>query len=84
MKKQIVRVLWDDARDISGWKKEADIIQNAEDASAGLVETVGFLVLKTKKYIVISSSFSDPLYNNSSRIPIGMVLKIEKLCKKKA
>ena len=73
----LVCVTWDDAEVDSGWDKVAE-------PKEALVLTVGFMMKKTKKHIVIAASITAGEYNTNQRIqiPMGMVKKIDVLKEK--
>lgn len=71
--KQVVRVEWDDSCSYHGWWKDG------EEFDTSVVVTVGILVSRTKKFVIISSSLDgtcnrwvDPLV-----IPMSAVRKIK-------
>ena len=75
----LVEVLWDDATELDEWQEESD----EEELKPCLILSVGFLVVRTKSYIVICQDLShDRMRNGRSQIPMGMVKSIKVLKKK--
>lgn len=75
----LVSVIWDDAEVGSGWEA-------AEDPKEALVLTVGFLVKKTRKHVIIAGSITTGEHNTNQRIqiPKGMIKSIEVIKEKGA
>lgn len=79
-----VEVIWDDAKCETGWMPENEMEEPGEE----IAYSVGWLVQKTKKHLVIGASISlnedDGVYhfNNRQQIPRGMVKSIKVLKKK--
>ncbi len=67
----IVAVVWDDAEVDSGWDKVGE-------PKESLALTVGFLIKKTRKHLVIAGSITSGEYNTNQRIqiPRGMVKEL--------
>jgi hypothetical protein len=77
MKYPIVLVVWDDATEIDGWSEGDDEIKPC------LVQSVGYLVRKTKHHIVLAQDIApDGMQCGRGQIPRGMVKNIEVLKKK--
>ena len=75
----IVLVIWDDATELKDWKEEHE----EEETKPCLIRSVGYLVKKTRKHIVIAQDLSyDRMRNGRSQIPRGMVKQITVLKKK--
>lgn len=73
----MVAVTWDDAKTIDGWGDDDDKLTPCH------VVSVGFLVRKTKDYIVLAQDLApDGLICGRGQIPRGMVKKIKVLKKK--
>jgi hypothetical protein len=73
----IVAVAWDDAKAIDGWGEEDDTLEPC------IVLSVGFLVKKTPKYIVLAQDIApDGTVCGRGQIPRGMVKRIKVLKKK--
>lgn len=72
----LVSVVWDDAEADTGWDK----VSTPKEA---LVLTVGFLIKKTRKHIVIAGSVTTGEFNTNQRmqIPRAMIQSIEVLKK---
>ena len=80
--KQLVLVTWDDAEDQDAtktWMDEEDI--NTFSQQNCTVASVGYLVSKTSKYVTLAADWIDKLghYGRITKIPTGMVVKIEDL-----
>lgn len=73
----LVSVVWDDAECDSGWDAAAE-------PKESLVLSVGFLVKKTRKHIVLAGSITTGEHNTNQRIqiPKGMIKSIEVLKEK--
>ena len=73
----IVAVLWDDATALDGWSSGHDEVKPCH------VLSVGFLVRKTKKHIVLAQDISpDGQQCGRGQIPKGMVKRITRIKKK--
>ncbi len=72
----LVAVTWDDAEVDAGWDKVGE-------PKEALVLTVGFLVKKTRKHLVIAASVTTGEHNTNQRIqiPRGMLVSMETLRK---
>ena len=68
----LVAVIWDDAEVDTGWDK----VGTPKEA---LVLSVGYLVKKTRKHVVLAGSITTGEYNTNNRmqIPKGMIKSIE-------
>jgi hypothetical protein len=72
---KIVKVTWEDSgTDNQVWVNKDDFADEL-----GLCESVGFLVKKTNKVVVIAQSTSDTQYGNVLVIPRKMVRKVSDL-----
>ena len=75
----LVEVTWNDATELKEWKEEHE----EEEMKPCPILSVGFLVKKTKDYIVIAQDLShDRMRNGRSQIPRAMVKQIKVLRKK--
>ena len=73
----LVKVKWFDAETNSGWESK-----NEKKPTVPLITTVGFLIVKTKKLVLIASTVSKDLCHNSRiKIPRGMVKSLTVLRK---
>jgi hypothetical protein len=82
MSMKIVRVVWDDAEDPSEGKTWLD----GEDVDTFskhdcTVESIGYLVSKTAKYVTLAADWIDELkhWGRVTKIPTGMVTKFEEI-----
>lgn len=68
---KILYVEWDDAQSTRGWyQKETD--------GPCKIKSVGYEVLRTKEFLVLTTSFSGfEKYLDQLTIPIGMIRKIK-------
>jgi hypothetical protein len=79
----LVECIWDDAESFTGWEIGSQI--NPKDS---LCTTIGFLLKKTKKHLVIASTVSwddgveEHTSNNRIQIPVGMVKRLTILVNK--
>ena len=72
----IVAVLWDDATALEGWS-------HGEEPKPCLILSVGFLVKKTKKHIILAMDLApDGMQCGRGQIPRGMIKQIKTLRKK--
>ena len=79
-KPKLVRVVWHDAADKSGtWVGDTDAKAFAEVDTA--IESVGFLVRETAKYLTIAADWSpededdEETWGRVCKIPVGMVVE---------
>ncbi|RJO72876.1 MAG: hypothetical protein C4523_02575 [Myxococcales bacterium] len=70
---KIVRITWHDAEADAEWAKADDPVTVPE------CETVGFLVKKTRKEIVIAHTRSGDDVNGRFSIPRGCVVRIKEI-----
>lgn len=70
-----VLVTWLDAEISNSWGE----VPKEEDVEDTLVETLGFLVKESNKYLTIASTLADDHTNAVTRIPVGMVKSIKKV-----
>lgn len=76
MKYPIVLVIWDDAAG------HDDAWEDTVETKPELIESVGFLLLKNRNYVVIAQDVDeDGKHNGRSQIPRGMVKKMKVLRK---
>jgi hypothetical protein len=78
--KPLVRVVWNDAEDSDGtWSDESEVEAFANHDCT--VESVGFLVSKTDKYVTLAGDWipHTKQHGRVTKIPAGMVGKIEPL-----
>lgn len=79
--KQLVVVVWDDTEDpkSGGWLDQADMETFVGENC--MVESVGFLVSKTNKYVTLSADWIKKLghWGRVTKIPTGMVESITTL-----
>jgi len=73
MKFPLVRIEWIDACSNSGWFTEKEMLKWANDHSNYRCENVGYLITKTKDYIVVASRISQ---NNDEERQYGNLQKI--------
>ena len=85
MKKTLVKVYW---RDIAGlscddgeaaWLSEEALMRNAERMYKTEYISVGYLIGKTKKYIVIAATDGKGNWADASMIMKSVIIKIKKL-----
>lgn len=78
-KHDLVLITWDDAGELAlGWVQDSEIVPKEL-----LVYSVGFLVKKTPKHIVLASTVGEPSANtNQFQIPRKMIKSIEIILKK--
>lgn len=78
--RHIVRVVWDDAEDPSEGKTWLDG-EDVEKFSTHdcTVESVGYLVSQTEKYVTLGADWIDELkhWGRVTKIPAGMVTRID-------
>lgn len=77
MKKELVVVIWDDAEDPAEgktWLDEEDVARFSVHNCT--VESVGYLISKTAKYLTLGGDWIDELHHwgRVTKIPMGMVL----------
>jgi len=73
---QIVRVLWYDAfMADSGWIDKKDL----ERKGTYPVQTIGFVIGRSKKYLVLAGDKSPSAYSRVFHIPLGMIEHIKKI-----
>jgi hypothetical protein len=79
---QLVKVVWDDAEDPADGKTWLD----AEDvetfsAKSCTVESVGYLVSKTAKYVTLAADRIEGLdhWGRVTKIPVGMIIDLKEL-----
>lgn len=79
MKKVIIE--WFDAsalsHDSKTWLTKQEALDVAEKKYSDHCVTLGFLLEKNKRYIVVSATKADSVYADSSVIPAGMIHKIK-------
>lgn len=78
----LVEVVWDDAANDNGWEIASEVEMGEE-----LVMTVGFLIKKTRKHILLAASLSkagEGEYHTNTRqqIPCGMIKSMRVLVPK--
>jgi hypothetical protein len=79
MKHELVMISWKDITSWNGWN--SDIVEQGKDEPLEF-KTVGFLLTKNRKKVVISDSIPD--IGNLTVFPAGCVTNIEILKWKKA
>lgn len=75
-----VRVWWHDAQDAGDtWVSESDAEQWAEKTCQ--IRSLGWLVSKTEKYLTLAGDWDevDKNYGRLTKIPTGMVQRIEEI-----
>ena len=81
----VVQVVWHDAFSKDAWKSVEDL--RALDAGHATIDTVGYLIRRDKKCIIVSHSISreDEAHEDeaccSICIPLGMVVSMKVLVK---
>lgn len=78
-KHDLVLITWDDAGELAlGWVQDSEIVPKEL-----LAYSVGFLVKKTPKHVVLASTVGEPSANtNQFQIPRKMIKSIEIILKK--
>lgn len=78
-KHDLVLITWDDAGELAlGWVQDSEIVPKEL-----LAYSVGFLVKKTPKHVVLASTVGEPSANtNQFQIPRKMIKSIEIITKK--
>ena len=73
-KRQLVYVVWTDAVANAGWFGEDELQKWIDNLTMKCID-VGWLIKKTKKYIVLASRYSvdDKQYGQVHKIPIAWV-----------
>lgn len=73
-KVKIVQITWEDITSQCGWIDTDDI-----DIEICICNSVGFLLKKTKKYILIAQTMAGDveMCGNVKKIPMGVVKKIK-------
>lgn len=77
-----VHVTWRDAESDTTWMDRADLIHGTRETETMPNESLGWIVHQDKHWLVIAASVAwngDWLFNNISRIPRGMVLKVTRI-----
>lgn len=76
LRHDLVLVTWDDAAELNlGWMEESEI-----EAKPMIVRTVGFMVRKTKKHVIVASTIGDHAHCHAQfQIPRQMIQSIEVL-----
>lgn len=76
----LVKVTWNDAASDQSWRDPS----NYDDVQFYRVDTVGFLIRKNEKWVVLAGSRSrtNDRVSLTLEIPMGMVVKIETIRKK--
>lgn len=79
LRHDLVLVTWDDAAELAlGWVDESEL-----EAKPMLVRTVGFLVRKTPKHIIVAGTVGDRMHCHAQfQIPRAMVTGIDIIAKK--
>lgn len=73
----LVIVEWVDAEGSGDWINGDEELQEFLDSSSNVVRTVGWLIRRTKDYLVLASTMAqDEGKNDTNRIPSGMVKKV--------
>jgi len=74
LRHDLVLVTWDDAAELNlGWQDESDVV-----AKPMLVRTVGFVVRKTPRHIIVASTVGDLIHCHAQfQIPRKMIVTIE-------
>ena len=78
--KPIVYVSWHDAQDYNEtWAHEENVVEWGTQNC--LIESVGFLVSKTDKYVTLAADWDedDKNYGRTTKIPSGMVVELKEL-----
>jgi hypothetical protein len=80
-KHDLVLITWDDAGELAlGWVQDSEIVPKEL-----LAYSVGFLVKKTPKHVVLASTVGEPSANtNQFQIPRKMIKSIEIIVPKRA
>lgn len=80
MKIKLVKVKWQDTMSESDWK-DIDEIKKWAKKERAICVSVGWLVERTKKYIVVAGSkgVNDEDYGDFIRIPRAIIKKITRL-----
>lgn len=80
---KIVKVIWADAagltEDDKQWYTLEESKKRAEELYNIYCETVGEIIFKNDKYIIISATQSGDQYSDMSLIPLGLIIKIVNL-----
>ena len=72
---KLVRVVWHDASDEpETWIKSSELSEDPVE-----VCSVGFLVRETALYVTLAGDWSDPTWGRVTRIPRGMVQRMDVL-----
>jgi len=79
LRHDLVLVTWDDAAELNlGWMEESEVV-----AKPMLVRTVGFVIRKTSKHIIVASTIGDHAHCHAQfQIPRAMVVTIETIGKR--
>lgn len=78
MKHPAVEVVWDDAKtSVGGWITLAEALEFG--SSPHLVRSVGILLKRTRREIVVSGSLHEGMVGELTRIPAGMVRRVRTL-----
>lgn len=74
LRHDLVLITWDDAGELAlGWVQDSEVIPKEL-----LAYSVGFLIKKTPKHVVLASTIGEPLANtNQFQIPRKMIKTIE-------
>lgn len=73
----VVLVTWLDAEVSNSWS--TDYTTTADDVEDTIVETLGFLVKETAKYVTVASTLAGDHTNAVTRIPVGMIKSMKKV-----
>ena len=78
MKYPLVLVIWKDAQSSAEWESRSELEEWAEKDY--IVSDIGWVVLENKKNIVICSQIgSDKSFGNKTKIPVGWVIKKQRI-----
>jgi hypothetical protein len=79
LRHDLVHILWDDAAELMlGWMDESEV-----EAKEMLVHTVGFLVRKTRKHIIVASTIGELVHCHAQfQIPRAMIRHITIIAKR--
>ena len=74
---KIVKITWRDASSKTGWTEKEEAMEWIDEDFP--YYAVGMLLKKDKRFISVATSWEEEQYLNIQKIPIGCVIKIEKL-----
>lgn len=79
LRHDLMLITWDDAAELNlGWQDESEV-----EAKPMLVRTVGFLIRKTTKHVIVASTVGDLVHCHAQfQIPRKMIVTMQTIAKR--